>query len=40
MTILISTTKFNDMDNIAIVLAALKPSNRNFVNSVIDHAFE
>jgi len=40
MLILISTTKFNDMDNLAVLLATLKPMHRNFVIGILDHIFE
>ena len=38
--LLISTARFNDMECIAIMLAALKEQHRNFLVAVMDHAFE
>ena len=38
--LLISTARFNDMECIAITLAAFKQSQRNFVVAVMDHTFE
>ena len=38
--LLISTARFNDMECIAIMLAALKEQHRNFLVAVMDHVFE
>ena len=38
--LLISTARYNDMECIAILLAALKQRQRNFVVAVMDHTFE
>ena len=38
--LLISTARFNDMECIAVMLAALKERHRNFVVAVMDHSFE
>lgn len=40
MLLLVSTARFNDMECIAIVLAALKKKHRNFVVLLLDHIFE
>lgn len=40
MQTLISSTKLNDMDNIAVLLAVLKQTQRNFVIGILDHLFE
>ena len=38
--LLISTARYNDMESIAVTLAALKERQRNFVVAVMDHTFE
>jgi regulator of nonsense transcripts 2 len=40
MIILIATTKFGDMENLAILIAALKQQQRGFVVAILDHVFE
>jgi regulator of nonsense transcripts 2 len=40
MIILIATTKFGDMENLAILVASLKQVQRGFVIAILDHIFE
>lgn len=40
MLLLVSTARFNDMECIAIVVAALRQKRRNFVVLFLDHIFE
>lgn len=40
VVLLISTARYNDMECIAIVLAAIKKEHRTFVLAILDHAFE
>lgn len=40
VVLLISTARYNDMECIAVVLAAIKKEHRNFVIAILDHAFE
>ena len=38
--ILVQISRFNDMEAISVLLAAIKDKHRNFAIQVIDHCFE